>query len=78
MPGTRDSVDFGDLSIQMADKIQENVSLYNSSPRTTRLMFQPNQIVDPSLKDWILPDFSTTTANDTVVCAVMLMSTMQS
>ncbi|KAF9525538.1 hypothetical protein CPB83DRAFT_796286 [Crepidotus variabilis] len=35
-------------------------------------------IVDKSLKDWILPNFSTTTDNDTVVCAVLMMATLKS
>ncbi|KAH8919031.1 hypothetical protein BT69DRAFT_1285177 [Atractiella rhizophila] len=35
-------------------------------------------IVDPTLKSWILPSFSTTTENDTVVSAVLMMSTLQS
>ncbi|KAH8915756.1 hypothetical protein BT69DRAFT_1324985 [Atractiella rhizophila] len=35
-------------------------------------------IVDPTLKAWILPSFSTTTDNDTVVSAVLMMSTLQS
>jgi len=34
-------------------------------------------IVDPALREWILPAFSTTTANDTVVAAVMMMATMK-
>ncbi|KDR84407.1 hypothetical protein GALMADRAFT_237259 [Galerina marginata CBS 339.88] len=34
-------------------------------------------IVNPSLKTWILPNFTTTTPNDTVVCSVMMMATMK-
>ncbi|KAF9526382.1 hypothetical protein CPB83DRAFT_770368 [Crepidotus variabilis] len=34
-------------------------------------------VIDKSLKDWILPNFSTTTKNDTVICAVLMMSTMK-
>ncbi|KAH8101742.1 hypothetical protein BXZ70DRAFT_891081, partial [Cristinia sonorae] len=34
-------------------------------------------VVDKDLKDWILPNFSTTSANDTVVCAVLMMSTLK-
>ncbi|KAH8101707.1 hypothetical protein BXZ70DRAFT_931611 [Cristinia sonorae] len=36
-----------------------------------------DDIVDKSLKDWILPNFSTTTDNDTTVCAIMMMATLQ-
>lgn len=34
-------------------------------------------IVDPTLKEWILPRFSTTTENDTVVAAVTMMATLR-
>ncbi|KAK7032413.1 hypothetical protein VNI00_013161 [Paramarasmius palmivorus] len=34
-------------------------------------------VKDSSLCDWILPDFSTTTLNDTVVSSVVMMATLQ-
>ncbi|KAF9053353.1 hypothetical protein BJ165DRAFT_1413498 [Panaeolus papilionaceus] len=34
-------------------------------------------VVDPELQDWILPNFSTTTFNETVVCSVAMMATMK-
>ena len=34
-------------------------------------------VVDPELKDWILPDFSTTTDNDKSVAAIVMMGTLQ-
>ncbi|VDC04763.1 unnamed protein product [Peniophora sp. CBMAI 1063] len=34
-------------------------------------------IVDRALRDWILPSFSTTTENDTVVASVAMMATMK-
>ena len=34
------------------------------------------QVVDPELQAWILPDFSTTTHNDTVICSVLMMATL--
>ena len=34
-------------------------------------------IVDPDLRQWILPDFSTTTHTDTVTAAVLMMGAMQ-
>ncbi|KAF9484824.1 hypothetical protein BDN70DRAFT_849120 [Pholiota conissans] len=43
--------------------------------RMTRLIDE--NVVDKELKDWILPDFTTTTVNDTVVCAVYMMSTLK-
>ncbi|PPQ93915.1 hypothetical protein CVT25_008005, partial [Psilocybe cyanescens] len=36
-----------------------------------------NNVVDKDLKDWILPDFTTTSFNDTVVCAVLMMATLK-
>ncbi|KAJ7654109.1 hypothetical protein DFH06DRAFT_994035, partial [Mycena polygramma] len=35
-------------------------------------------IVDPSLRAWALPDFSTTTLNDTTVSSIVLMATLKS
>ncbi|KAF8803981.1 hypothetical protein BYT27DRAFT_7225465 [Phlegmacium glaucopus] len=29
------------------------------------------------LKEWILPDFTTSTSNDTIICSVLMMSTMK-
>ncbi|KDR78614.1 hypothetical protein GALMADRAFT_244066 [Galerina marginata CBS 339.88] len=34
-------------------------------------------VVDKDLKDWILPDFTTTSHSDIVVCAVMMMATLK-
>ncbi|KAI4189379.1 MAG: hypothetical protein LQ346_005117 [Caloplaca aetnensis] len=34
-------------------------------------------VVDPDLRQWILPDFSTTTHTDTVTAAVLMMGAMQ-
>ncbi|KZW02463.1 hypothetical protein EXIGLDRAFT_734586 [Exidia glandulosa HHB12029] len=35
------------------------------------------RIVDPQLREWIVPDFSTTTENDRIVASVLMMSTLQ-
>ena len=34
-------------------------------------------IVDPELREWIIPDFSTTTRDDRVVASVLMMGTLQ-
>ncbi|PVF95611.1 hypothetical protein CPB86DRAFT_817050 [Serendipita vermifera] len=34
-------------------------------------------IVDPSLHEWIIPDYTTTTPNDKVICSVMMMATLK-
>ena len=34
-------------------------------------------VTDPEFQQWILPNFSTTKASDTVVCSVVMMSTLQ-
>ncbi|KAH9481301.1 hypothetical protein JR316_0005823 [Psilocybe cubensis] len=36
-----------------------------------------NNVVDKELKNWILPDFSTTSFNDVVVCSVLMMATLK-
>ena len=35
-------------------------------------------IKDPSIADWLIPKFSTTTENDRIVASVTLMATLQS
>lgn len=35
------------------------------------------QLIDKELKSWILPNFTTTSHNDTVICAVFMMSTLK-
>jgi Domain of unknown function (DUF4419) len=34
-------------------------------------------IVDPALRAWILPDFSTTTVNDVTVSSIVMMATLK-
>ena len=36
-----------------------------------------DNVTDPELRSWIIPDFSTTTATDAVVCSIVMMSTLQ-
>jgi len=36
-----------------------------------------NNVKDKSLVPWVLPNFSTTTANDTVICSALIMSTLK-
>ncbi|RAK82051.1 DUF4419 domain-containing protein [Aspergillus fijiensis CBS 313.89] len=36
-----------------------------------------NNVVDPDLRAWVMPEFSTTTENDRVVAAILLMGSMQ-
>ncbi|KAJ7758327.1 hypothetical protein B0H16DRAFT_1370536 [Mycena metata] len=35
-------------------------------------------VVDPTLRPWVLPDFSTTTMNDTTVSSILMMATLKS
>ncbi|GLB42672.1 putative protein with domain of unknown function (DUF4419) [Lyophyllum shimeji] len=53
-----DKADFGDLAVQMAGQIDQNVK-------------------DKTLVPWVLPNFSTTTRNDTVICSALIMSTLK-
>ena len=41
-------------------------------------MHQSSQVVDKTLVEWILPDFTTTTVKDTTICAVLMMSSLKS
>lgn len=34
-------------------------------------------VIDPALRAWILPDFTTTTTNDTITCSTVMMATMK-
>ncbi|KAF7341246.1 hypothetical protein MVEN_01860200 [Mycena venus] len=34
-------------------------------------------VVDPTLREWVMPGFSTTTVNDTTVAAVLMMATLK-
>ncbi|KAF8817143.1 hypothetical protein BYT27DRAFT_7247691 [Phlegmacium glaucopus] len=34
-------------------------------------------VVDRDLQEWILPDFTTSTYNDTIICSVLMMSTLK-
>ena len=36
------------------------------------------QVVDKTLVEWILPDFTTTTTTDMAICSIVMMSTLQS
>lgn len=37
-----------------------------------------SNVVDPELRQWIMPNFSTTTKNDTVVASILMMASLQS
>jgi Domain of unknown function (DUF4419) len=81
--GTRYTVDFGNLAKQMTKLLDENVSkqrcwatLFIYEPTCLANSFE--QIADKELKEWILPDFSTTTENDTIVSSMLMMATLQS
>ncbi|TBU36770.1 hypothetical protein BD309DRAFT_1005204 [Dichomitus squalens] len=50
---------------------------FGSLARQMTLHIQ-NSVVDPTLVDWILPDFTTTTVKDKTICAVLLMSSLES
>ncbi|OKL56803.1 hypothetical protein UA08_07778 [Talaromyces atroroseus] len=43
--------------------------------RMTKLI--EKNVVDPDLRDWIMPSFSTTTESDTVVAAILMMGSLQ-
>lgn len=82
MGGTRHSVDFGAVAQTFADLLHENVRP-TSSPLCAYLYLadmsmRRGQLVDREFRSWVLPDFTTTTANDRTISAVVMMSTLKS
>ncbi|KAG6816883.1 hypothetical protein H0H87_002003 [Tephrocybe sp. NHM501043] len=84
---TMDGMDFGELSIQMSDEIHKNVSSLLWPIKLPQevmkyLIHDINvelriQVKDTSLVPWVLPNFTTTTPDDSVICSVLLMSTLK-
>lgn len=61
--------------------VKSKSSLYTANyPEMCKNMTEQisSNIKDPSIKDWVIPNFSTTTPTDKVVGAVVLMSSMKS
>ncbi|RDX44374.1 hypothetical protein OH76DRAFT_1096705 [Lentinus brumalis] len=50
---------------------------FGDMARQMTLKIQDN-VVDKTLVDWILPNFTTTTVKDTTVCAILMMSSLKS
>ena len=62
----------------MTGLIDEHVGSHKlSSEQPITLTTFNNKLSDEDLKSWILPNFTTTTHNDTVICAVYMMSTVK-
>ncbi|EFX05483.1 hypothetical protein CMQ_3552 [Grosmannia clavigera kw1407] len=53
----------------------ENVDMSKMTERMTELI--QNNIVDPELREWIMPTFSTTTDSDRVVASILMMGSLQ-
>ncbi|KAJ6575585.1 hypothetical protein DFH09DRAFT_1078548 [Mycena vulgaris] len=47
------------------------------SAMSRRMVDLIKNVVDPTLRDWVLPNFTTTTVNDITVSAVLLMTTLK-
>ncbi|KAJ7286452.1 hypothetical protein C8J57DRAFT_1461548 [Mycena rebaudengoi] len=56
--GGRHSLDFGEMSRQMVDLMEKNLT-------------------DLTLREWALPNFTTTTINDITVSAIVMMATLK-
>ncbi|KAJ7611813.1 hypothetical protein FB45DRAFT_993313 [Roridomyces roridus] len=52
-----------------------SVDFGHMSRQMTDLLHE--NVVDPTLRDWVLPNFTTTTVNDTTVAAVLMMATLK-
>ena len=68
-------MDFGALAHQMTDQLHQNVrsNLVLSSDHFSCL----TRYTIGGLWWWILPDFTTTTLNDTIISSVLMMSTLK-
>ncbi|KAF9525533.1 hypothetical protein CPB83DRAFT_546657 [Crepidotus variabilis] len=62
--------------ILRADGDRRTVNFGDLAQQLTRNI--EKKILDKTLRDWILPDFSTTRANDTAICAILMMSALKS
>ena len=74
--GTRYTVNFGKLAEALGEQLRQNVSSL-ISPDDHSLNSFVIQVVDPSLHEWIIPAYTTTTPSDVVICSVMMMSTLK-
>jgi hypothetical protein len=61
------------LIVDLSPQTMENLDIAFAAVLFAR-MIQDN-VVDPELESWILPDFSTTTSNDISVAAMVMMAT---
>ena len=52
-----------------------HISVPNEDSRITN--DSHSKVVDKTLVEWVLPDFTTTTANDATICSVLLMATLK-
>ena len=70
-----------DFSGKQKLEIQAAGTLFTADFGTIANRMVDEQIVkwlrDPSLAEWLIPNFSTTTPKDRIVCSVSLMATMQ-
>jgi hypothetical protein len=59
--------------------VQDGPGLMPDFGQMSRVMttLMEEHIVDPDLRDWIIPDFSTTTVTDTTVASIAMMATMK-
>ena len=67
-----------DGQIELEIRHQGTPQTYDWAKFPQEMVLKLGQLVtDPDFQQWILPNFSTTEANDTVVCSIVMMSTMQ-
>ncbi|KAJ7092901.1 hypothetical protein B0H15DRAFT_938478 [Mycena belliarum] len=53
-----------------------NTLVFGDMSRKMVRLIEEN-VVDPTLREWVLPNFTTTTVNDTTVSAVLMMATLE-
>ena len=70
-------MDFGALAHQMTDQIHMNVRSNSTDYKIFSFLIGKPLVVDKHLQKWILPDFTTTSLSDTIICSVLMMSTLK-
>lgn len=71
------NIDFGHIAQQMTDEIRENVGQFKQHVWICYShLIELYQLVDETLADWILPDFTSTTPVDQAVCSILMMASL--
>ncbi len=69
---------FAGFARKMSLKIRDNVRAPNQVPdEFSSSSGLRSQVVDSTLVEWVLPDFTTTTLHDRAVCSIVMMASLK-